>query len=141
MSAFEAGDKARKAGDTSSRQDFYKLLTHRDAIEFMANHVNSTTIPWLKSGFGAAYSYQELTKSPENLLHKLSEVTGVELDRLKSKPAVRRLIKGEDRVYNFNKGVSGRHREVFSPADLAYLEERCGRFIRFCDGEIGIEQV
>jgi hypothetical protein len=135
LSAWEAGVQARAAGDPS-KPFFAALESPRAAIDWMARVVEKDTTPWLKSGLGTAFSYDVLTRDPARVLAVLAAPLGLSVARLAADPEIAGLIAGRARVYNFNQGVAGRHREAFGAADLAYLEERCGRFIRFCQGEL-----
>lgn len=107
----------------------------------MAKLLDKATIPWLKSGLGTAFCYEQITGETDTVLDALAQMLNLPIALMKQHQDLQDILSGKTRVYNFNKGVSGRHREVFSPADLAYLKVRCGQFIRFCDGEIGIEEV
>lgn len=136
LSIFEAGARERAAGKSVQ---FSRLDTHRKAIDSMAGHIRRTTVPWLKSGLAHPFSYQQITQDGETAVQRIANIIGVDGDALLKDEQVSALLSGEKRVYNYNKGVSGRHREVFSSEDLMYLEERCGKFNRFCNGEIGVE--
>lgn len=133
LSAYEAGASERAAGKSVQ---FARLDTHLKAIDTMIGHVNSTTIPWLKSGLAHSFSYNQATQDGVQTARKIAAVIGIDADDLLRDTQVVALLSGKKRVYNFNKGVSGRYMDVFSPEDRAYLEEKCADFIRFCNGEL-----
>ncbi|WP_297539250.1 hypothetical protein [Roseovarius sp.] len=139
LSAFEAGEKARR--EKNYKQDFHKIESHREAIDYIGKHVVSFTIPWLRSRVGYAYSYDDISSSPAKVLESLSEVANVDPELFLRDPVLADLIEGKRKAYNFNKGVSGRHMEMFSEEDLAYLEEKYGRFNKFCAQELSLDQL
>ena len=138
LSAFEAGERARREGD-KNKPFFAAIQSHREAIDVMARLLETATIPWLKSGLGIPLSYDQITGETEEVLDRLCALVGCPRAALDDHRGLQELLSGERRVYNFNKGVSGRHTEIFSEADLSYLHERCGSFIRFCEGRLSVE--
>lgn len=139
LSAFEAGRRAR---DENLPWSFFSSLeTHRQAIDAMAQILERDTIPWLQSGLGTAFDYDTLTRDSEQVVTYLAKQLKTPKEQLLAYPDLAALIEGKARVYNFNKGTAGRHRELFNTADLDYLEERCGSFIRFCSGETGVDDL
>lgn len=139
LSVFEAGEKARRERNYS--QDFYKIESHREAIDYIGKHVTSCTIPWLKSGVGRMYSYDDISSSPAKLLEDLADTVNVAPSLFLNDQVIADFIGGKRKSYNFNKGIAGRHTEIFSEEDLAYLEERFGRFNRFCAQELPLDQL
>jgi len=139
LSAFEAGERARERGET--QQGFYALRSHRAAIDYIGMHFRTNTLPWLRAGVGTAFSYSQLTAAPGQVIAHLADLLGVDRETQTQAPEIRRLLSGEERVYNFNKGVSGRYLDAFSPADLDYLETRYGRLNRFCEGQLALENI
>jgi len=140
LSAFEAGARARQNGQTN-RPYFSSLTSHRVAIEKMANYVQNVVTPWLQSGLALPFSYHQVTREAPKVLETLRQRIGVSQAALDANADLSDLLSGQQRTYNFNKGVSGRHTEVFSQADLDYLHERCDRFIAFCEGEIAASEL
>ena len=134
LSAYEAGEKARQ---NNLPWEWASLMNHRDAIDAMADFLEKQTIPWLKSGLATAFDYDTLTRNSEVVIDHLAQALKTTSDQLMAYPDLAALLEGKTRVYNFNKGIAGRHQEVFSQKDLAYLEERCGPFTRFCNKDIG----
>lgn len=139
LSAFEAGERARN--EDKNWPFFASIHSHREGIDVMARLLDRATIPWLKSGLGTAFSYDQVTQESDKILETLRGFLGLSRAQLEQNEELQELLSGEKRVYNFNKGVAGRHREVFSQEDLDYLEQRCGPFIRFCNGEIGVQDL
>ncbi len=138
LSAFEAGASERAAG---KNVQFAYLKTHRMAIDNMIGHISHVTVPWIKSGLAHSFSYRQVTQDSENTVRRIAEIVAVDPDDLLNDPVVDALISGKKRVYNFNKGVSGRYAEVFSTDDRAHLEEKCRNFIRFCNDEIDANEL
>ena len=136
LSAFEAGQRARK--EKNFRQGFHKLESHRRAIDSVGNHVLRTTVPWLKSGFGKIYSFEQLTRNPEGYVQELAKILNVDADRLLSDDYINGLVKGKQRVNNFNQGVPGRYKIEFSQEDQNYMNAQYGKFIQFCEGKISL---
>lgn len=139
LSAFEAGERARR--NNENRPFFAGIRSHREAIDIMARLLDEATIPWIRSGLGTAFSYDRITRDTDSVLRCLGTKLNLPKARLDRHAGLQKLLSGETRVYNFNKGVAGRHRDAFSATDLAYLENRCASFIRFCEGEIGIGDI
>lgn len=137
LSAYEAGVRARE--DNLPWPFFASLKSHREAIDAMALILRRDTIPWLKSGLATAFDYDTLTRDSEVVVAQLAKALKTPPEQLMAYPGLAELMEGKTRVYNFNKGTAGRHRELFTAEDLAYLEEHCGAFIRFCNGEIGTD--
>ena len=139
LSVYEAGEKARQ--EENYNEGFYKIETHREAIDYIGTHVTGVTMPWIKSGFGYNYSYETLTETPEVFVADLARTLQMPAERLTSDEEIAGFLAGKRRVYNFNKGVSGRYASVFSQADIDYMNETYATFVRFCDGEIGAEDL
>lgn len=136
LSMFEAGAKARAEGD-DRQPDFASLMSHREAIGAALDHVDNFLLPWLRTGAGTALSFDTLVQAPEQVLQIVAEAADVPLGALEADRTVRNLVSGRKRVYNFNRGESGRFRTAFAPEDIAYLTDHAGRFIAFCEGRIG----
>ncbi|OED45832.1 hypothetical protein AB838_22185 [Rhodobacteraceae bacterium (ex Bugula neritina AB1)] len=137
LSAFEAGERARREAD-KNKPFFSAIHSHRGGIDVMARLLERATIPWLKSAMGVPFSYEQITRETQSVLDVLCDLVNCRREALEANDALQALLSGERRVYNFNKGVSGRYKEMFSLADQAYLEERCGKFMRFCEGELPV---
>ena len=140
LSCFDAGAKLRAEG-SDKQTGFQALATHRQAIDFMQRHLDASILPWLRSGVGTAFAFDEVTNDPTRLIQTLAQTVGIGADRLASDKAALRLLGGQDRVYNFNQGTSGRAAQVFSAQDLAYSKERAGRFAAFCTGGLSREEL
>lgn len=138
LSAFEAGASERAVGKNIQ---FARLDTHRKAIDNMIGHVDQVTVPWIKSGLAHSFSYQQVTQDSDDTVRRIAKIFEIDASELLNDSQVSALLSGEKRVYNFNKGVSGRYVDVFSPEDRAYLEEKCADFIRFCNGEIDVDSL
>lgn len=139
LSAYEAGVRAR--AENLPWPFFASLQTLRQAIDAMSLILNRDTIPWLKSGLATAFDYDTLTRDSEVVVVHLAKMLKTTPEQLMAYPDLAALMEGKTRVYNFNKGTVGRHRELFSQAELDHLQERCGPFIRFCQGEIKVEDL
>jgi len=140
LSAYEAGVRARTR-NTDANSGFAVLTTHRRAISRMADHVNEKVTPWLKSGLVKAYPYHQVTQEASTVLAELRDMIGVSQDALDANTDLQDLLSGKQRTYNFNKGTSDRHKLVFSQEDLDFLNDRCSRFIEFCEGKIAPEDL
>lgn len=139
LSVFEAGKMAREAGDRS--QGFYKIGSHREAIDYINGHVKTVTIPWLALDRTFSYSYEDVTKRPNIFLSDIATLLDIAVSSLTADPEIRNMLDGTKRIFNFNKGVSNRYKEVFSEEDLAYLESKCGPFMDFCAKKIDYSEL
>lgn len=139
LSAYEAGVRAR--AENLPWPFFANLTSHRAAINAMAKIVDEETIPWLKSDLSIAFDYDTLTRNSTVVVDQLATALKQPVERLLAYPDLAALRSGDTRVYNFNKGTTGRHRDIFNADDLAHLEQRCGSFMRFCDGETTLENL
>ncbi|MGR9093061.1 MAG: hypothetical protein ACU85U_21020 [Gammaproteobacteria bacterium] len=129
LSAFEAAEKARAAGNTYQR--FVELRSLDEAIESTLRHIDDVARAWLLAPDPLKLDYDYLTGSPEaagDIARHLS------LDPTTATTAVRHLVSGKQRVYNFNVGESGRHRAHFDAAQLHEVERRVGDYVRYCEG-------
>lgn len=135
LSMFEAGEAIRAEG--GDRQPaFASLTTHRAAIDAAVAHVRNTLLPWLRSGQGDAFPFDVLVNEPDKVLSQIAAAVGIGVDALMADRAIRNLVSGRKRVYNFNTGQSGRYRDAFSAEDIAYLTDQIGPFIDFCEDRL-----
>lgn len=128
LSAFEAGVKARRSGDT--RQYFHKLDSHRKAIDFIASHASPNTLDWCRKFPGNIFEYEALTKDMDKVVDRVERLVGLQPGSLKDRPVVKRLYDRDETVYNFNVGVSGRYAAEFSEAEISYLRRRTADYIK-----------
>lgn len=131
LSCYEAGEKAR-APDGPTQPAFAALLSHRDAIDFMAQSIERTVMPWFDLPGVWAVGYDELTSDPTRMIARLAMALSLDPAGVESGAPVQNLLAGRTRVYNFGVGTAGRHATHFSPEDQEYLQQSCGPFIAFC---------
>jgi hypothetical protein len=132
LSAYEAGVKARNQKDYS--QSFYKLDTIKDAIDFISSHVNGVNMKYniYDDDVSLRLSYEYVVNNPVVLAKSISEYIGlgniINGERLTR--AVSDLATGNKRVYNFNVGKIGRHKEVFTQEELEYSNQQFENFLK-----------
>jgi len=134
LSSYEAGARSRAEG-LGKQPAFAALTSHREAIDFMARVIEDAVVPWLRSGMGAAVSFDELASAAPRVTEAVANAARVDAEALLADKPFENLLAGKKRVYNYNQVVTGRYREALSAEDIAYLNARLGRFIGFCEGE------
>lgn len=129
LSAFEAGQKARQKNDTS--QSFYKLNTLDDAIDMTVSHIRMVTVGWLSDPGALKLQFGYLTRRATEAAKDMASF--IELDESVVN-ATHALASGKRRVYNFNKGVSGRGALAFTKEQNSFFGQRIGDFLAYCNG-------
>jgi hypothetical protein len=81
-------------------QKFYKLDTHRAAIDHAYKHIKAFTIPWLGVEPALSYSYEEVTSNPQKLISDLAEVLNIPVSSFTSDHKICNLLDDTNRVYN-----------------------------------------
>ncbi len=119
LSVYESGLKAQKDNDRS--QYFYSIESIKQAIDYI--YKNKCIVnQWLDSTYPLKISYNEIVRSPYGVAAMILEFLGYNGYNISKMKAVLDLVSGERKVYNFNVGVIGRHRQVFTDSDMDYAK-------------------
>jgi hypothetical protein len=127
LSVFEAGQKAIKAKDFT--QSFHRYDTHKKSIDFVTSHINTVTMMWLKRFPENVFEYSKFTTDINWTKRRIAQLTGLDEKALDDSKGFDDLIAGREKVYNFNKGTSGRFAEYFTDDEIAYLEQNCSEYM------------
>lgn len=125
LSVYEAAMKEKEANEKSQ---FFRYDTHRKAVDFICDHARINTIPWMQAFPANTFRYEEFTVQAKSTKRRIEELIGLESGALEGVEGIEDLISGKKKVYNFNKGISGRYLDRFSDDDLEYLRSKSGDY-------------
>jgi hypothetical protein len=119
-------DVAERDRQRGLHRGFAEVGTMREAIELIAGNLWNTET-WLSDPRVLRVPFDDLANRPLQVVRRLGQHLGIptEADRILSP-----FQTGQKAIGEFNQGVSGRYQQAMKPEDLAWAEERFGRFIQ-----------
>lgn len=126
LSAFEYGVRARSAGSSNA---FSPLETLEQAIDFITPYVEDWAA-WTSMPHCHSLNYEDLAGNYEEEAARLAVFLGLDPTAPGTTTVIRRYqpeaAAGGERGLHFQKGISGRYRTLFTPAQVRLCRERFG---------------